>query len=125
MRRALTLLLIPAMLAGCAEIPPPATGAPAPARAPVDPGVGVERIIGHPVGALVQLFGEPDFDLREGATRKLQFSGPACVLDVYLVPPAQGRGEPVVRYVDARSPGGEDFDRASCIAALRRRPQAR
>jgi hypothetical protein len=47
-----------------------------------------------------------------------------CVLDAYLYPPAAGK-EPVVTWIDARRPTGEDFDRASCIAALTRRGEAR
>jgi len=51
----------------------------------------------------------------------LQFSGTACVLDVYLYPPAAG-SEPEATYVDARrSSDGQDVDRAACIVALRSR----
>ncbi len=46
------------------------------------------------------------------------------MLDAYLYPPAPGR-EPVVTHVDARLPSGEDIDRASCVAALSRRKEAR
>ena len=46
------------------------------------------------------------------------------MLDAYLYPPAAGR-EPLVRYLDARLPSGDDFDRASCVAALSRRAEAR
>jgi len=46
------------------------------------------------------------------------------VLDAYLYPPGPGR-EPVVTHVDARLPSGDDIDRASCIAALSRRKEAR
>jgi hypothetical protein len=53
--------------------------------------------------------------------RKLQFTGEACVLDVFLYPPRQG-AEPVATYVEARRPSdGQDVDRAACVAALRRR----
>ena len=68
---------------------------------------------------------QPDLDLREGPARKLQFLGPACVLDAYLYPPRSGRGEPVVTYVDARQPDGRDMDRASCVAALTAQRQTR
>ncbi len=70
------------------------------------------------------MFGPPDLDVREGAARKLQFLGPACVLDVYLYPPRAG-AEPVVTHVDARLPDGRDMDRSSCVAALSRRREAR
>ena len=52
--------------------------------------------------------------------RKLQFSGQACVLDVFLYPLRPG-AEPVATYVDARRPSdGVEVDRAACVAALRR-----
>jgi hypothetical protein len=78
---------------------------------------GLETVIGRTAGYLTGEFGKPDLDIREGTARKLQFSGPACVLDAYLYPP-QGGSEPIVTYIDARAPGGGDFDRASCVAAL-------
>jgi len=62
--------------------------------------------------------------VRELGSRRLQFSGPICILDAYLYPPAKGK-EPLVTYVDARQPDGRDIDRASCVAALMRRPEAR
>ena len=49
------------------------------------------------------MFGTPRLDIVEGDARKLQFSGGACVLDVYLYPPAAGR-EPETTYIDARRP---------------------
>jgi hypothetical protein len=48
-----------------------------------------------------------------------------CVLDAYLYPPASGRGEAIVTYIDARRPDGTDFDRASCLAALTAQKQVR
>ena len=69
---------------------------------------------------LSRLFGNPGLDIREGDARKLQFLGPACVLDLYLYPSRRG-AEPVVTHVDARLPDGRDMDRASCVAALSRR----
>jgi len=81
--------------------------------------VGLEGVIGRTAGFLASGFGRPALDVREGPGRKLQFSGAACVLDLYLYPP-KGGGEPIVTYVDARRPDGTDFDRASCVAALQR-----
>ena len=80
--------------------------------------------MGQSAQALVALFGDANLDVREGPARKLQFSSPVCELDAYLYPPAQGK-EPTVRYIDARQPSGDDFDKASCIAALSRRAAAR
>ncbi|SNS80718.1 hypothetical protein SAMN06295912_11724 [Sphingomonas laterariae] len=113
------LLLGAGLLAGCTTTAPP----PAPAvHAP--PPTGLDRVVGKDARALQILFGVPDLDVREGTARKLQYAGPICVLDAYLYPPASGQ-EPVVRHLDARTPAGDDFDRASCIAALSRRVEAR
>ena len=82
---------------------------------------GLESVIGANAQALVAEFGPPRLDVHEGDARKLQFSGTACVLDVYLYPPAKG-GEPRATYVAARrASDGLDVDRAACVAALRRR----
>ena len=115
------------LLAGCVS-----AQADAPAPAPIQPArpapystVGLASVIGRTARFLEAQFGRPDLDVREGTARKLQFLGPACVLDAYLYPPRGGRGEPVVTHVDARLPDGRDIDRASCVAALGRREQAR
>ena len=81
--------------------------------------VGLERVMGQPARGLTQMFGVPDADVAEGSARKLQFGSRICVLDAYLY--AQGSGEPVVTYVDARQRDGSAIDRASCVAALARR----
>ena len=80
---------------------------------------GLERVLGQNAAGLVQLFGTPDADIREGNARKLQFESKFCVLDAYLYP--KGREEPRVTYLDAREPDGSTIDRASCVAALTRR----
>ena len=116
-------LAAPILLAACVS---PST----PTSAPVTPAVptystsGLEGVMGRSAHMLEEEFGRPDLDIREGDARKLQFSSRICVLDAYLYPPSQGK-EAVVRYVDARLPDGRDFDRASCVAALSRREQAR
>ena len=111
------------LAAGCASPeggkPAPAVHVPPPAPAPTYRVTGLETVIGRTARYLEAEFGKPDLDIREGTARKLQFSGPACVLDAYLYP-AKGGGEPIVTYVDARLPDGRDFDRASCVAALSR-----
>ena len=120
------LLLAGLALGGCVArqaAPPPSAPAPPPSTSYTT--TGLESVLGATARALVGQFGNPDLDLREGPARKLQFLGPACVLDAYLYPPRSGRGEPVVTYLDARQPDGRDFDRASCVAALSRRPEAR
>ena len=81
---------------------------------------GLEAVIGSDASALVRLFGPAELDVREGDTRKLQFRGKPCVLDVYLYPYAPGQ-QPRATYVDARrASDGRDVNRASCVSALRR-----
>jgi len=120
-------LLLAALTAGCvapaAEAPGVAPRA-APPAAPAYSTHGLESVIGRGSRALTALFGAPDLDIREGAARKLQFLGPACVLDVYLYASRAG-GDPIATHVDARLPDGRDMDRSSCVAALSRRPEAR
>jgi hypothetical protein len=121
-RRHLPPLLLLGALAGCTG--GPRVAAPA-AERPADlHEAGLERVVGKGARALTDLFGPADLDTREGQARRLQFVGPACVLDTYLYPPAGG-GEPVVTYLDARRPDGDDIDRASCVAALARRDAAK
>ena len=107
------LLFAGACAATPAVKPPPA--APISARSPTIS--GQEGVLGRDARTLVGQLGEPDLDIREGTARKLQFAGPACILDAYLYPP-QSRSEPIVTYIDARLPDGRDIDRASCVAAL-------
>ena len=109
------------LLGGCAS----AAANRAPADVPPEPErttysvAGLENVLGRTARHLEGLFGRPQLDVREGNARKLQFAGPACVFDAYLYPPrGGGGGEPIVTHVDARTPGGDDFDRASCAAAL-------
>ena len=119
-------ILSPLLLAGaaaCTSASPDARPS-AISQTPAYNGRGLEGVLGKDARALVGLFGEPDQDVREDHARKLQFAGAACVLDAYLYPSANGR-EAVVTWLDARTPAGDDFDRASCVAALQRRSAAR
>ena len=112
-------------LAACAPRP---VAAPAPAARPIPTqsyGVaGLESVIGRTARVVEAQFGQAELDVREGTARKLQFAGPACVLDVYFYP-ARAGAEPIATHVDARLPDGGDFDRASCVAALARKMQSR
>lgn len=105
-----------------AAIPPtqPARTSPSgfrPARVMQVP--GLEGVIGSTVEGLQRQFGLARLDVWEGDARKLQFSGEACVLDVYLYP-AQPGAEPQATYVDARrASDGLDVDRVACVKALR------
>jgi hypothetical protein len=126
LRHTIAAVPLAALVAGCVA---PASDAPrvAPPVAPAAPTYsthGLESVMGRGARALTALFGAPDLDVREGSARKLQFLGPACVLDIYLYPP-RGGGDAVATHIDARLPDGRDFDRSSCVAALSRRQDAR
>lgn len=110
---------------------PPARSSPAPQIVPAPssgsfraPRVmkvqGLDGVIGANAKNLQRQFGAARLDVMEGDARKLQFSGEACVLDIYLYPLREG-AEPTATYVDARrASDGLDVDRAACVAALRR-----
>ena len=140
MRFGPALLLVP-LLAACTAVPPPAAPTPQIVRPPVS-GVpptrpvappasqfrspeirhvpGLEGVLEQSAAGLTRLFGQPRLDVREGDARKLQFSGTACVLDVFLYPLRTG-AEPVATYVEARrASDGAEVDRAACAQALQR-----
>jgi hypothetical protein len=126
-RRALPLLpsaALALLLAGCTPpVAGPKSSAPLAEKPVKMHEAGLERVLGKTAKDLLALFGDADLDGREGQARRMQFVGPACVLDAYLFP-AKESGEPVVSYIDARLPNGDDIDRASCVAALSRRAAA-
>lgn len=115
----------PAQPARPTRPPPPSRPvAPVPATGFIKPKVlkmrGLEQVIGADAAALARLFGPAQLDVREGDARKLQFTGKACVLDVYLYPYVRN-GTPRATYVDARrASDGRDVNRPSCVAALKR-----
>lgn len=150
-RKALSALLLPALLAACggdgavqsasgkpakpparsaakpaANPPPRQVAVRAPVKAPppapkrqVQP--GLEGVIGATPDALVRRFGPARLDVYEGDARKLQFVGNACVLDIYLYPPAPGR-EVEASYVEARrASDAQDVDDVACVNALGKR----
>ncbi len=81
---------------------------------------GLEAVMGKDAATLKRMFGEPRLDVVEVNGRKLQFSGPACVLDTYLYASAKN-GPELVTYIDARRSDGAEVDRAACVNALSRR----
>ncbi|HYD23228.1 MAG TPA: hypothetical protein VEB68_00400 [Croceibacterium sp.] len=82
---------------------------------------GLEGVIESDAASLVRSFGNPRLDVSEGDMRKLQFTGEACVLDVFLYPLRDG-GEPVATYLEARrARDGQEVDRVACVQALQRR----
>lgn len=114
-------------VSACAAVP---TAPPPPlavTRSPPMLPTGLDRVLGQTAHGLTSLFGEANQDVREAqGARRLQFSGPICILDAYLYPPKGNESaEATVSYVDARQPDGRDIDRASCVAALTRRKEAR
>lgn len=121
------LPLIPLLaLAACGEGGArPARIAPAPhipvpqAPTPTALAAGVDKVQGQTGPRLIAQFGQPRIDLKEGSGRKLQFTGPICILDAYLYP--KGRTEAVVTHIDVRQHDGKPIDQASCIAALSKR----
>jgi hypothetical protein len=123
MKAAVSVLALAALVAGCTpraarEVAPPSRPRTSAAATPSPrPVAGLEAVLGRTATVLTARFGQPALDIREGTGRKLQFEGPACILDAYLDPPAAG-GEAIVTHIDARLPDGRDMDRASCIAAL-------
>lgn len=137
LRSALAAAGLALLLAGCASTSggvastphPPKRGTQVPnVRQPThtarDPSFqaipGAEGVIGSNESQLVRMFGEPRLNVWEGDARKLQFTGKACLLDIYLYPSASAK-EPRASYIDARRVSdGQDVDRAACIAALRK-----
>lgn len=117
-------------LGGCGgELIPdarPATYVPVPAAAPATATApaSVTAVKGQTAARLIAQFGQPAMDATESRARKLQFVGPICVLDAYLYPPSNGRGEPVVTWLDTRQRDGGPIDQASCLAALAARQPA-
>ena len=123
--RSATILLAALTISACATTPRAAKGAsPVQVSPPLVAPTGLDRVIGRNAGSLISLFGNADQDVREENSRKLQFSSGICILDAYLYTPAKGK-EPLVSYVDARQPDGGTIDKASCVAALTRRKEAR
>ncbi|MEO0872552.1 MAG: hypothetical protein AAFY19_11455 [Pseudomonadota bacterium] len=121
-------LALPLTLAACASggsgsgapYSTPRTASPAPPpgsfRGPPMPSQGgLDGLTGAQASTLMQRFGSPRIDLKEGDARKLQFVGQACVLDVFLYPASAG-AEPVATHVEARlREGGAATDTRQCI----------
>ncbi len=137
MRKLVPLALVP-LIAACATATPQppkgpvAVGRPIPRPpVPVEPEIsfraarimnapGLDGVIGSDASGLVRQFGTPRLDVWEADARKLQFAGTACVLDVFLYPPAPGRTETATWVEARRQTDGKDVDRAACVAALKR-----
>jgi hypothetical protein len=131
-QRLSAILPVLALLAACGETGTATSGtgkaatvksvsrpAPPPKPAPrLQPAPGLEGVIGASPEAVIRQFGQPRLDVREEDARKLQWSGTACILDVFFYPPPGG-GQQAATYVEARRGDGREVDRAACVAALR------
>ena len=106
------------LLAGCVSRAPEVPQVQAPA--PVQKKELTTDLLGATAGELIQAFGQPALQVREGAGLKLQWRGRACVMDAYLYPSGSS-GTLKVTHVDTRTPTGADFDQAACIFSLRER----
>jgi len=106
-------VVLPLMLAGCGETPPPK---PLPTPVAFAPVPGLERLIGKPATAATALLGVPGLDRHDGPGRSLQFVGAGCILDVYFYPdPAAG--QPTARFAEARHADGKPDETARCFTA--------
>jgi hypothetical protein len=103
------------ILAACA----PRVQAPPPVSKPVAERPGT-TMLGLTANDLISRFGQPGFQVREGAGTKLQWSANGCVLDAYLYPPESGHGSDRVTHVDSRQPSGADLSLNACLDLLRR-----
>ncbi|MFP5329393.1 MAG: hypothetical protein ACLGHC_04565 [Alphaproteobacteria bacterium] len=99
------------VLAACTTAPKPVEPA-QPVQAPHVP----SAILGMTAAQLVQRFGTPDLQIREGDSLKLQFRSDLCVLDAYLYP--TGTAPHRVTHVDTRTRALAAIDQAVCIRSL-------
>ncbi len=104
------------VLSACATTPQqpqpqPQTTQVTPAQPPT------RRLLGLTAQELVGNLGNPQLQVREGNSLKLQFRSSRCVLDAYLYP-GTSSGPLRVTYVETRTPGGAGTDQAACISAF-------
>ncbi|HEU0310474.1 MAG TPA: hypothetical protein VFR36_04565 [Sphingomicrobium sp.] len=113
-------LLIPALLlvAGCASTPAPVPVQPVATPPPAAGSHDHSTLNGMSANELVEHFGRPRLQVREGDGTKLQFAGPGCVLDAYLYPSQSGAGMPRVTHIDTRNPQGGPVNTQNCIASI-------
>jgi hypothetical protein len=104
------------LLAACATRPQPIPSQ-QPLPQPSSPTSG--GIFGLTSQELVQRFGTPALQIREGSSVKLQFRSRFCVLDAYLYPPVGQPAAPYrVNHVEARNRAMAPVDQATCLTTL-------
>jgi hypothetical protein len=121
------LVPLAALFAAACAPRPPATE-PAPPAAPAPAPAAVDRhdhrtLNGMTAGELIEHFGKPRIQVREGEGTKLQFAAANCVIDFYLYP-GQG-GAPRVSHIDARNLQGGSVSAQSCVYEIERARGAR
>lgn len=109
--RYIVLVAVSLTLAACATAPKPAE----PAEPQPTPHVR-SAIVGMTAAELVQRFGTPALQIREGESLKLQFRSEQCVLDAYLY--HSGGAPHRVTHVDTRNRSLAAVDQAFCIRSL-------
>jgi hypothetical protein len=115
------LLIAILLVAACAPRPPAATPEPVQPAAPTP--AATDRhdhrtLNGMTAGELIQHFGKPRLQIREGDGTKLQFAGPNCVLDIYLYPSAGAAGAPRATHIEARNFQGTSVSAQTCAYSI-------
>ena len=104
-------------LSACATAPQlPQTEPQTTQTAPAQP--QTRRLLGLTAQELVGNLGNPQLQVREGNSLKLQFRSSRCVLDAYLYPTGNSTGPLRVTYVETGTPAGAGTDQAACVSAF-------
>lgn len=78
--------------------------------------ISIDRLIGAREATLRQLLGKPDFRRVDPPARLVRYRAPACLLDLFLYPEADGAHR--VTHIEARSLNGEDRPLPPCLDAV-------
>ena len=105
------------ILSACATAPQQSQPQPETTQA-APPQPQTRRLLGLTAQDLVGQLGNPQLQVREGNSLKLQFRSSRCVLDAYLYPAGNSSGPLRVTYVETRTPGGVTTDQAACVSAF-------
>lgn len=120
MRRLCPVLTL--LLAACGSQTAPPKPIPAAVSTPLPPQQHQHNnLIGLSANELVEHFGTPRLQVRDGDGTKLQFAASGCLLDAYLYPGQSGGGLPRVTYVDAYRRDGRTVSPQDCAAAIEAR----